>query len=255
MTSPLPSGVGTSKTPATPIRETATRASRAAGFRQHDLKLSRGGLRQIPLGPARSYRDKGGVKRLIDVVGSFVGLVAFAPLLAVVAVAVKLHSPGPVLYRSERWGRGGCRIRILKFRTMVHGAERLLESEAALKDAYEANIKLLKDPRVTRLGWWLRRWSIDELPQLYNVLVGELSLVGPRPKLIGEERRYGAAWPAVLSVRPGLTGLWQVSGRSNTSYDQRVTLDMRYVTRMSLWWDLWILIRTIPTVFRGHGAY
>jgi lipopolysaccharide/colanic/teichoic acid biosynthesis glycosyltransferase len=138
---------------------------------------------------------------------------------------------------------------------MVDGAEKLLESEVTLKDQFSANIKLLNDPRVTRLGRFLRRWSVDELPQLYNVLIGELSLVGPRPKLFGEEARYGQSWATVLSVRPGLTGLWQVSGRNNTGYEERVKLDVRYVTGMSLWWDLGILVRTIPTVFRGHGAY
>lgn len=194
-------------------------------------------------------------KRPLDIIGAILGVLLFAPLFLLIAVAVRLDSPGPVLFRSERWGLHGRRIFIWKFRTMVQGAEGVLSGDKSLRAAFGTNIKLANDPRLTRVGRWLRRWSLDELPQFYNVLTGELSLVGPRPKLIGEEHRYGDAWPTIISVRPGLTGLWQVSGRATTTYAERIVLDLRYVARMSLLWDVVILLRTIPTVFRGHGAY
>jgi lipopolysaccharide/colanic/teichoic acid biosynthesis glycosyltransferase len=195
------------------------------------------------------------VKRALDLVGSALGLLALAPLFAFVAAWIKLDSPGPVFYASERWGQGGRRIRIWKFRTMVDGAHRLLETDPMLQAVYEREVKLPSDPRVTRVGQWLRRTSLDELPQLFNVLVGEMSLVGPRPKLFGEESRYGALLGNVLCVPPGMTGLWQVSGRSNRSYEERVALDVDYVRHCSLWFDLRLLIQTIPVVIRGDGAH
>jgi len=168
---------------------------------------------------------------------------------------VKADSRGPVLFASERCGRGGRRIRIWKFRTMVNGAAGLLETDPELRAAYDREVKLRADPRVTRLGQWLRRWSMDELPQLFNVLKGDMSLVGPRPKLFGEETRYGAHFPVVLAVPPGMTGLWQVSGRNNLTYEERVALDVDYVRRCSLALDLKILMQTIPVVLRGVGAH
>jgi lipopolysaccharide/colanic/teichoic acid biosynthesis glycosyltransferase len=195
------------------------------------------------------------LKRVIDVVGAALGLIFLFPLLASTAVAIKLDSPGPILYRSPRWGRFGREIGIWKFRTMVDGAVHLLRQDPELREAYDANIKLARDPRITRIGYFLRRWSIDELPQLYNVLIGEMSLVGPRPKLVGEESKYGAALGGVLAVRPGLTGLWQISGRNDTSYQERIALDERYVAHASLWWDLEILVRTVPVVVAGTGAH
>jgi lipopolysaccharide/colanic/teichoic acid biosynthesis glycosyltransferase len=195
------------------------------------------------------------LKRVIDVVGAALGLILLFPLLATTAMAIRLDSPGPIFYRSPRWGRFGREIGIWKFRTMVDGAASLLSENPELSEAYDANIKLVRDPRITRLGQLLRRWSIDELPQLYNVLIGEMSLVGPRPKLRGEEEKYGVVLERVLAVRPGLTGLWQISGRSNTSYQERIALDDRYVAHASLVWDLDILLRTIPVVLTGHGAH
>ena len=138
---------------------------------------------------------------------------------------------------------------------MVDGASGLLECDPELHTAYNREVKLRSDPRVTRIGRWLRRWSLDELPQLFNVLRGDMSLVGPRPKLFGEEARYGALFPTVLAVPPGMTGLWQVSGRNNLSYDERIALDVDYVRRCSLWLDLKILVQTLPVVVRGVGAH
>jgi exopolysaccharide biosynthesis polyprenyl glycosylphosphotransferase len=195
------------------------------------------------------------LKRVIDVLAAGAGLLLLAPLFALVALAIKLESRGAVFYGSPRWGRFGAQIRIWKFRTMVDGADQVLDEDPKLRAAYESNTKLVNDPRVTRVGRFLRRWSLDELPQLWNVLVGEMSLVGPRPKLVGEESKYGAALDTVLAVRPGITGLWQVSGRNGTTYDQRVALDVRYASHPSIWDDLLILLRTVPVVVRGTGAH
>ncbi|MGH7429209.1 MAG: exopolysaccharide biosynthesis polyprenyl glycosylphosphotransferase [Candidatus Methylomirabilaceae bacterium] len=195
------------------------------------------------------------IKRVMDLVLSVVGLFVLSPAIGLLAALIKLDSPGPAFFRSERWGRGGRRIWIWKFRTMVNGAAVLLETDPSLREAYNHNVKLVADPRVTWMGKWLRRWSLDELPQLFNVLVGEMSLVGPRPKLIGEEQRYEGIFDIVLSVPPGMTGLWQVSGRNNLSYEERVALDVDYVRRCSLWLDLRILFQTVPVVLRGVGAH
>jgi lipopolysaccharide/colanic/teichoic acid biosynthesis glycosyltransferase len=195
------------------------------------------------------------LKRLTDIGAVALGLLLLSPVFLAIAALVKLSSPGPILYRSTRWGRFGGRIRIWKFRTMVSDAEAILQADVGMREAFESNIKLVDDPRVTPIGRFLRRWSLDELPQLWNVLVGDLSLVGPRPKLFGEERKYGAAWETVLSVRPGVTGLWQVSGRNTLSYEQRVALDVKYALHTSLTEDALILLRTLPVVVRGTGAH
>jgi len=195
------------------------------------------------------------VKRVADFVAASVGLVLVAPVFVILAGLVMLDSRGPIFYSSERWGRGGRLLRMWKFRTMVADAAALLENDPRLKAAYDEGVKLRADPRVTRVGRLLRKWSLDELPQLFNVLRGDMSFVGPRPKLFGEETKYGPLFGAVLSVPPGITGLWQVSGRNNLSYEQRVKLDMDYVRRCSLRLDLAILLRTIPVVIRGVGAH
>lgn len=195
------------------------------------------------------------LKRLLDMVVAAVGLAVLAPVFALVALAIKADSRGPVFYQSLRWGRFGRKIGIWKFRTMVDGAAGLLEKDGQLQGRFAENIKIVNDPRVTRMGRVLRRTSIDELPQLFNVLIGEMSLVGPRPKLIGEEQRYGAAIDTVLAVRPGVTGLWQISGRNGTTYEERIALDIKYASHPSLWGDLEILVRTIPVVLQGTGAH
>jgi len=232
---------------------TAPRTARTAGIQPRSVWLQ--GMPLIELtAPALKVQHLL-VKRMMDITGAAVGLVLLSPLMGIVALAVKLDSPGPVLYGSPRWGRFGRRMTIWKFRTMVNGAADMLEDDPQLKATFKANIKLVDDPRVTRVGWWLRRFSLDELPQLYSVWVGDMSLVGPRPKLIGEEQKYGAAMESVLAVRPGVTGLWQVSGRNSTPYDERVALDVRYVSHPSLWEDIVILLRTIPVVIRATGAH
>jgi Undecaprenyl-phosphate galactose phosphotransferase WbaP len=200
----------------------------------------------------------GRVKRLMDVLLAGLGVVFLSPLLLVLAVLVKLTSRGPVLFGHRRLGEGGKPIRIYKFRSMAVDAEarlqEMLTTEPALRTEYEATYKLRDDPRITPLGRWLRRTSLDELPQLFNVLHGDLSLVGPRPIVADEIAKYGPASAAILRVSPGVTGLWQVSGRSDLDYAERVRLDMDYITHWSLWLDLRILAATLPAILRRKGA-
>jgi exopolysaccharide biosynthesis polyprenyl glycosylphosphotransferase len=198
------------------------------------------------------------IKRIMDSLFSSLGLVILSPLLLTIAVLVKLTSRGPVLFGHRRLGEGGTPIRVYKFRSMIADAEvrlqEVLAADPPLRAEYEATYKLRDDPRVTPLGRWLRRTSLDELPQLVNVLRGDLSLVGPRPIVADEIAKYGPASAAILRVRPGVTGLWQVSGRSDVDYAERVRLDMEYITHWSLWLDLRILAATLPAVLRRKGA-
>lgn len=198
------------------------------------------------------------IKRLMDVVLAGLAVVILSPLLLVIAVLVKITSRGPVLFGHRRMGEGGKRIRVYKFRSMVADAEErlqlMLAEDPSLRAEYEATYKLRNDPRITPLGHWLRCTSLDELPQLFNVLRGDLSLVGPRPIVESEIAKYGPAAATILRVSPGVTGLWQISGRSDLDYAERVRLDMDYVTHWSLWLDLRILIATLPAVLRRTGA-
>jgi exopolysaccharide biosynthesis polyprenyl glycosylphosphotransferase len=207
-----------------------------------------------------------GLKRAVDLVGAAVLAVLAAPLMLVTAIAIKLDSAGPILFRQDRIGTGGHRFRVFKFRTMVNGAsdtvhrdlvKRMLagdEESTATEGAGGARVyKLLRDDRVTRLGRLLRRTSLDELPQLFNVLLGQMSLVGPRPPLPYEIEAYAFWQFDRLQVRPGITGLWQVSGRNLLTYRQMCELDIAYVQRWSLWLDLKILLRTLPVVLFNSG--
>ena len=201
------------------------------------------------------------LKRFIDIAGAIVGLFLCAPLFAIVAIAVRIEDKGPVLFAQWRLGRRGEPFRCLKFRTMRMDAEDTLrrweEQNTPQWQAYLAgNRKLRDDPRVTRIGRVLRTTSLDEIPQLINVLRGEMSLVGPRPLLSRELADYGTdALRLYEQVRPGLTGLWQVSGRSGLSMQQRATLDAQYVRQQSIALDFAILARTLPAVLRRQGAY
>jgi lipopolysaccharide/colanic/teichoic acid biosynthesis glycosyltransferase len=172
-----------------------------------------------------------------------------------VAALVKLSSPGRVLHRRRVVGQYGRPFDAFKFRTMVADADAILAANAALRSAFEVNHKLQDDPRITRVGRFLRRYSLDELPQLFNVLWGDMWLIGPRMITAPELEKYGAHAPKLLSVKPGLTGLWQVSGRQNTSYERRVELDLQYIDNWSPLVDFGILVRTIRTVVRAEGAY
>jgi exopolysaccharide biosynthesis polyprenyl glycosylphosphotransferase len=214
-----------------------------------------GGVMTLSVNALQLTRTQAAAKRACDLVVSGLGLLALAPLLLAVAVAVKLSSPGPVIFRQERVGLRGRPFTVLKFRTMVAGADLMLES---LRDRNEADgplFKLREDPRVTRVGRLLRRYSLDELPQLVNVLKGEMSLVGPRPPLAGEVAHYDEGQLDRLEVRPGITGLWQVSGRSDLSFEDYVRLDLFYVENWSIAYDLFILSKTIPLLVSTRGAY
>jgi len=190
-------------------------------------------------------------------------IVVFSPpillLIAVIALLLKLESRDPILYRQERIGLGGHRFYTWKFRTMIHDADaalaKYLEQHSELREEWERNHKLRNDPRVTWVGKILRRTSLDELPQLWNVLKGEMSLVGPRPIVEQETVRYGDYLGEYLQVLPGITGLWQVSGRNDLSYDERVALDVYYVRQWSVWMDMQIMAQTVSVVLQGKGAY
>jgi exopolysaccharide production protein ExoY len=199
------------------------------------------------------------VKRGIDIVGSSVLIVLLLPLALIVSLAIVVDSPGPVFFVQRRVGRNGVEFPLIKFRTMVRDGEDALAAHVLadedLRREWEQARKLRVDPRVTRLGGLLRRFSLDELPQLLNVFVGNMSLVGPRPVLRDELAYFGDRAAQIVEVRPGLTGLWAVSGRSEISYQERVELEYRYVVEWSLRMDASILLRTIPAVVRGHGAY
>lgn len=194
-------------------------------------------------------------KRALDILGSGVGLVLLAPLFAVIALRIKLEDRGPVIHRRKIVGYDGASVDAYKFRTMIPDADGYLVAHPELMAEYTANVKLRRDPRITRIGAFLRRTSLDELPQLVNVLRGEMSLVGPRMIHPSEEERYGPLAPNRRRVRPGITGLWQVSGRQDLSYAQRVALDRYYLSRRSFWLDVRILVATVGVLLRRNGAY
>ena len=195
------------------------------------------------------------VKRLLDIVSSSALLILLFPLLFVIAMMVKLDSSGPAFFLQERVGLNKRRFRMLKFRTMVANAEHLQADLESRNEVSGPVFKIMHDPRITRVGKFLRKTSIDELPQLINVLKGDMSLVGPRPLPVRDYEGFDQDWQRRrFSVRPGITCLWQVSGRSGISFDQWMDLDMQYIDRWSLWLDMKILIRTIPAVVKGVGA-
>jgi len=195
------------------------------------------------------------LKLLLDYTLTIPGLLVLAPVLLLIAIAIKLDSPGPILYQRHVLGVNGRQFGAFKFRTMYVNGDALLAARPDLRTELARNHKLKNDPRVTRMGRLLRRTSLDELPQLFNVLKGEMSLVGPRMISPVEMEKYTQWGINLLTVKPGITGLWQVSGRSDISYEKRVQLDMYYVRNWSLWLDLQLLWQTIPAVIRGAGAY
>jgi len=200
-----------------------------------------------------------GIKRLIDIFAVAIGGLAILPALLLVALLIKLTSRGPVLYGHKRMGRNGKPFLAWKFRSMAADADerlqKILESDPEMKREWEENRKLKNDPRVTKFGKFLRRTSIDEFPQLVNILRGEMSLVGPRPITEDEVEKYGGDFAWIFSVRPGLTGLWQVSGRSEKDYATRVSYDTYYLQSWSVWLDIWVIYKTFGVVMRGKGAY
>ena len=194
-------------------------------------------------------------KRSFDILASALALAALSPFLLLIAGAVKLASRGSVLYAHERLGKDGLPFRMFKFRSMYQNAAELFEAfTPEMKEEFYKNYKLDHDPRVTKIGKFLRKTSLDELPQLINVLKGEMSLVGPRPIVAAELPRYGERARWFLSMRPGLTGYWQAHGRSNTTYEERVELELYYIGHASVGLDLHIIWKTVWMVLAGHGA-
>jgi exopolysaccharide biosynthesis polyprenyl glycosylphosphotransferase len=193
-------------------------------------------------------------KRVFDTVFSTLALVALSPLLAAIAIAVKLDSPGPVFYTSERIGKKGLVFRCIKYRTMIRDAETRRTEVMHMNERDDVLFKISDDPRVTRLGRLLRKYSLDELPQFFNVLRGDMSIVGPRPPLAGEVRKYDLSHLRRLDVTPGITGLWQVQGRRDPSFASYVSLDVTYIDNWSVWLDFKIIVRTIAVVLAGTGT-
>jgi lipopolysaccharide/colanic/teichoic acid biosynthesis glycosyltransferase len=195
------------------------------------------------------------IKRLVDITGSFALLLVLSPLFALIGLLVKLEDGGPVFFAQTRVGRHGREFKMYKIRSMCMDAERQLDQLLGANEHREGvTFKLKDDPRITRVGKWLRKLSLDELPQLYNVLIGNMSLVGPRPPVPREVAVYSLADRRRLSIKPGITCIWQISGRSEIDFSGQVKLDVLYIERQSLATDLWILLRTLPAVVSGRGA-
>jgi lipopolysaccharide/colanic/teichoic acid biosynthesis glycosyltransferase len=194
-------------------------------------------------------------KRAMDVILSALGLIALLPLFVALAIAIRLDSPGPVIFTQWRAGRGGRPFAFYKFRSMFVDAERRKANLQYLNEKVGPIFKMRKDPRITRVGRVLRHWSLDELPQLWNVLKGDFSLVGPRPPTLDEVAKYERWQLRRLHVAGGITGLWQVSGRSEVDFVDWMRMDMRYIARRGPWFDLQLLLRSVPAVLSGRGAY
>jgi lipopolysaccharide/colanic/teichoic acid biosynthesis glycosyltransferase len=211
------------------------------------------GITVLGVSPAVLPRSSRFLKRGMDIAGASVLLVLGAPAFTLIAVAIKIDSRGRVFFRQERIGRGGRRFRVLKFRTMVADAEE--RREALLAQSKDPGwLHLDHDPRVTRVGGFLRQWSLDELPQLWNVLKGEMSLVGPRPLIESEDRQLEGWRRSRIDLTPGITGLWQVLGRTCIPFEEMIKLDYLYVTNWSLWTDVRLMLRTLPAVLSKRGV-
>ncbi len=202
--------------------------------------------------PRKSYLA---VKRAFDIIVSAVALIVLLLPMALIVLLIKLEDPGPAIYVHNRFGKNGKPLPLLKFRSMFVGADKMIDSFTPEQMAqWKENFKLDNDPRITRVGKFLRRTSLDELPQLVNILKGELSIVGPRPVVAEELERYGENKDKFLSVTPGLTGYWQAYARSNCSYDERMKMELLYVENANLRWDIKIIFATFGAVIRGDGA-
>jgi lipopolysaccharide/colanic/teichoic acid biosynthesis glycosyltransferase len=199
-------------------------------------------------------------KRLFDVIFSLSVLIVFSPVYLVLGLLIILSSPGSIFYVQERVGTNYKKFRCLKFRTMVENADEILDelmADPQMRSEFEDNFKLKQDPRITKIGHFLRITSLDEFPQFWNVLKGDMSVVGPRPLVVEELPRYGRSIDKVLTIKPGITGLWQVSGRNDIPYPKRVQMDVYYVNFNNFWMDLWIVFKTIKVVLfpKNNGAY
>ena len=195
------------------------------------------------------------VKRFADIICSAIAIILLSPFFIIISIAIKATSKGPVIFVHKRVGKNGKKIGIYKFRSMVMNAEELIEKfTPEQKEEFKKNFKLENDPRITKIGKFLRKTSLDELPQLFNILKGDLSIVGPRPIMEVETKIYGKYKDMLLSVKPGLTGFWAANGRSDTSYKRRRAMEIYYVKNRSLLFDIKIIFKTVISVFKGEGA-
>ena len=195
------------------------------------------------------------IKRVIDVILASVALILLSPLFAIIAIAIKIDSKGPVFFSHKRIGKNGKIIKLYKFRSMVINAEELIKSFTPEQmREYKENYKLTNDPRITKVGKFLRKTSLDELPQLINIINGDLSIIGPRPVVADELEKYGVNKDKFLSVTPGLTGYWAANGRSNTTYEQRMEMELYYIDNLSLKMDIKVFFKTILSVLKKEGA-
>ena len=195
------------------------------------------------------------IKRLIDIIGSLIGIILLSPIYIIIAILIKFDSPGKIVFGHTRKGKGGKDIKVYKFRTMYSNANEIFESfTSEQKEEYYKNFKLDNDPRVTKLGGFLRKTSLDELTQLFNILKGDMTIIGPRPIVEKEVEKYGDKAEKLFSVVPGLGGYWQANGRSDTTYEERVEMDMYYIDHMCFTLDAKILFQTIFSVLKGEGA-
>lgn len=195
------------------------------------------------------------IKRVIDVILASVALILLSPLFAIIAIAIKIDSKGPVFFAHKRIGKNGKIIKLYKFRSMVINAEELIKSFTPEQmREYKENYKLTNDPRITKVGKFLRKTSLDELPQLINIINGDLSIIGPRPVVADELEKYGVNKDKYLSVTPGLTGYWAANGRSNTTYEQRMEMELYYIDNLSLKMDIKVFFKTILSVLKKEGA-
>lgn len=196
------------------------------------------------------------IKRLFDIIASAIALVLLSPLLLIIAICVKVDDPkGSVFYMHERVGKDGRIFKMIKFRSMVSNADELLAKLQSQNDVNGAMFKLKNDPRITRVGRIIRKYSLDELPQLLNVIAGQMSIVGPRPPLVSEVAQYTQYDKQRLMVTPGATGMWQVGGRNDVDFDEMVRLDLTYITHRSIWLDLKIMFETVKIMIKPNGAY
>lgn len=212
---------------------------------------------RIKINPSKIESRKGYhfVKRLFDIILSTIGLIVLSPIMGIIAYRIKKEDGGPVFYKQVRVGKNGHQFRMYKFRSMIVNADQLLEKLKNQNEVTGAMFKMKHDPRITKIGQFIRKHSLDELPQLVNVLKGDMSLVGPRPPLPSEVNHYTDYDKQRLYVTPGCTGLWQVTERNNVGFDEMVKLDLKYIQRASLYYDLWIIWKTITIIIKPNDSY
>ena len=218
-----------------------------------EAKLVKAGLRSIVI--RMILRSAIVMKRIIDIAGGIAGLVVLCPFMIAAAVAIKIEDGGPIFYRQTRVGKWGIPFQIIKFRSMKMNADKMKDDLLKENETNGLTFKMKEDPRITRVGRIIRKASIDEMPQFINVIKGEMSMVGPRPPVPREVALYGPHERRRLEIKPGITCIWQVSGRSNIPFDSQVLLDIRYIRERTIWNDIELVLRTVPAVLFGRGAY